>query len=40
MVIVDKEGVIRYRETYDPGVLPDPLQIVAAIEKKGYIIKI
>ena len=35
VVVVDKEGVIRFRQTYEPGVLPDPLDIVAAIEKMG-----
>ena len=35
VVVVDKEGVIRFRQTYEPGVLPDPLDIVAAIEKFG-----
>ena len=31
VIIVDKEGVIRYRETYEPGVLPDPENILAAL---------
>ena len=35
VIVVDKEGIIRFRETYEPGVLPDPLDIVAAIEKMG-----
>ena len=32
VIIVDREGVIRYRETYEPGTIPDPetiLQVVA-----------
>ena len=35
VVVVDKGGVIRFRQTYEPGVLPDPLDIVASIEKLG-----
>ena len=35
VIVVDKEGIIRYRQTYEPGVLPDPLDIVAAIESMG-----
>lgn len=31
VIIVDKEGVIQYRETYEPGVLPDPENILAAL---------
>ena len=33
VIIVDKEGIIRFRETYVPGVLPDPEDILAAIDK-------
>ena len=32
VLVVDKQGVIRYRETYTPGVLPDPQVILAALE--------
>ena len=35
VIVVDKEGIIRFRQTYEPGVLPDPLDIVAAIESMG-----
>ena len=35
VIIVDKEGIIRFRETYVPGVLPDPEDILAAIDKLG-----
>jgi len=35
VIIVDKEGIIRFRETYEPGVLPDPEDILAAIDKLG-----
>ena len=31
VIIVDREGVIRFRETYEPGVLPDPENILAAL---------
>ena len=31
VIIVDKEGVIRYRETYEPGILPDPEDILQAV---------
>ena len=36
VIIIDKEGVIRYRGTYVPGVLPDPnaiYDIVADLDK-------
>ena len=33
VIIVDKEGIIRFRETYVPGVLPNPEDILAAIDK-------
>jgi peroxiredoxin len=33
MIVVDKEGIIRYRQTYVPGVLPDPADILAEVEK-------
>jgi len=32
VLVVDKQGVIRYRETYTPGILPDPQEILAALE--------
>ncbi len=35
VIIVDKEGIIRFRETYEPGVLPDPAAILAELEKLG-----
>ncbi len=31
VIIVDREGVIRYRETYQPGTLPDPATILQAV---------
>ncbi len=33
IVIVDKGGVIRFRETYVPGQLPDPNDIIAEVAK-------
>ena len=33
VILVDKEGIVRFRETYQPGVLPDPLHILAELEK-------
>ncbi len=35
VIIVDKEGVVRFRETYEPGVLPDPENILAALATIG-----
>ncbi len=35
VIIVDKQGIIRFRETYEPGVLPDPAAILAELEKLG-----
>jgi alkyl hydroperoxide reductase subunit AhpC len=35
VLVVDKQGVIRYREIYTPGVLPDPQVILAALEGLG-----
>ena len=35
VIIVDNGGVIRYRQTYVPGVLPDPVDILAEIDKLG-----
>ena len=31
VIVVDKEGVIRYRETYEPGHLPNPEDILQAV---------
>jgi mycoredoxin-dependent peroxiredoxin len=33
VLIVDKEGVVRFRETYQPGVLPDPEVILDQVVK-------
>ena len=35
VIVVDKEGVIRLRQTYEPGVLPDTEEILAAVDKLG-----
>jgi len=35
VVVVDKDGIIRFRETYEPGVLPDASAILANIDKLG-----
>ena len=35
VIIVDKAGVIRFRQTYEPGTLPDPEAIVQVIEGLG-----
>ena len=32
VLIIDTTGVVRYRETYTPGVLPDPQEILAALD--------
>ncbi len=32
VLIVDKGGVVRFRETYTPGVLPDPEKILAVLD--------
>ena len=33
VIIVDREGIIRFRETYQPGILPDPQDILAELDK-------
>jgi alkyl hydroperoxide reductase subunit AhpC len=35
IIVVDKSGVIRYRQTYTPGTLPDPVEILKVVEKLG-----
>ena len=35
VLLVDKEGVVRFRETYTPGNLPDPEKVLAAIDQLG-----
>ena len=31
VIIVDKEGIVRFRETYEPGILPNPESILAEL---------
>ena len=31
VLIVDKEGVVRFRETYAPGTLPEPEKVLEAL---------
>ena len=33
VIVVDKEGIIRFRQTYVPGVLPDPEEILSVVDK-------
>ena len=33
IIIVDKDGVVRFRETYAPGTLPDPEMVLAELNK-------
>jgi len=35
VIIIDKEGVVRFRETYQPGILPDPSVIMDFVEGLG-----
>jgi alkyl hydroperoxide reductase subunit AhpC len=35
VVIVDKDGVVRFRKEYAPPTLPDPADILAELEKLG-----
>ena len=35
VIIVDKAGVVRYRQPYTPGTLPDPAEILAEVQKLG-----
>ena len=35
VIVVDKEGVVRFRQTYQPGVLPDPAEILGVVEGLG-----
>lgn len=31
VIIIDKSGVIRYRQTYSPGILPDPQEMLRVV---------
>lgn len=35
VLVVDREGIIRYRHEYAPPTLPNPADILAEIEKLG-----
>jgi alkyl hydroperoxide reductase subunit AhpC len=35
VIIIDKEGVIRFRQTYTPGTLPDPEALLRVLEGLG-----
>jgi alkyl hydroperoxide reductase subunit AhpC len=32
VIVVDRDGVVRFRETYQPGDLPDPAKILEVVE--------
>ena len=33
VIVVDKEGIVRYRKTYEPGVLPDTEEILGVVDQ-------
>ena len=33
VIVIDKEGIIRFRETYQPGTLPDTEAILEAMDE-------
>lgn len=33
VIVVDKQGIVRYRQTYAPGNLPDPEEILSVVAK-------
>lgn len=35
VIVVDKEGVVRFRQTYHPDGLPDPDEILRVVEGLG-----
>ena len=32
VIVVDKEGIVRYRQTYSPGILPDTEEILGVVD--------
>ena len=32
VIIIDKEGVVQFREEYEPGTLPDPVDIFEVVD--------
>ena len=35
VIIVDKDGIVRYRQTYAPGTLPEPEKILEELNNLG-----
>lgn len=35
VIVVDKQGTVCFRQTYAPGTLPDPADILAEVQKLG-----
>jgi hypothetical protein len=35
MLVIAKQGIIRFRQRYTPGTLPDPEAILKAVESLG-----
>jgi alkyl hydroperoxide reductase subunit AhpC len=35
VIVIDKDGVVRFRETYEAGVLPNPDDILKVVEGLG-----
>jgi len=35
VIVVDKQGIVRFRQTYTPGILPDPAEILKVVERLG-----
>jgi len=35
VIVVDKDGIIRHRQTYVPGTIPDPAEVLKVVEKLG-----
>lgn len=35
VLVVDKNGIVRFRQRYTPGTLPDPEEILKAVESLG-----
>ena len=35
VIVVDKDGVVRFRQRYTPGTLPDPEAILQVVEGLG-----
>ena len=33
VIIIDKQGIIQFREEYEPGTLPDPADIFEMVDK-------